>query len=94
MPTGAMKVSLDFSAASIRTTNTRYDVKNISANKPWAMFIPGARVVFKDSMSPGNMAFTTPPAAMQEMICVGTRNAARIHGSWPLKHMPSTTYKR
>ena len=37
MPTGAMKVVRDFSAASIKTTKTSSEVRNVSMNTPWAM---------------------------------------------------------
>ena len=37
MPTGAMKVVRDFSAASIKTTKPSSEVRNISMNTPWVM---------------------------------------------------------
>lgn len=81
MPNGARYVSLGFSTATMRITKTRYEVKNISAKTPWAKFIPGAKVVFTDAMSPGNMTFTIAPAHMHAISCVGIKKAALTHGS-------------
>lgn len=81
MPTGARKVSRDFSAASIKTTKTNWAVKNISRKTPCAMEVLGPSVVFAIEALPGNMALTRPPAHIAAMIWEGNRNSARIHGS-------------
>jgi hypothetical protein len=40
MPTGAMKVVRDFSAACIKTTKTSNEVRDIPMNTPWAIEMP------------------------------------------------------
>lgn len=93
MPMGAMNVSFDFSAASIRTTKTSSAVMNISMNRPWAMDVSGARVVltFVMPLTPVNMQDTNPPAHIQAMSCAGIKNALRSHGSCPERLRPNAT---
>lgn len=91
MPIGARKVSLDFSTASIRTTKTRIEVRNISMKRPWAIDVPAARVVLTLPTSPENMARTRPPATMDASSCDGMRKVVRSHESWPERLRPSAT---
>ncbi|KAJ8123088.1 hypothetical protein O1611_g9680 [Lasiodiplodia mahajangana] len=86
-----MKVSRDFSAAKINTTNTRYDVKNISANSPCAILTPGASVVFNDEISPGKMTFTTAPAHMHATSCEKMKITVLFQGSRPASAKPTVT---
>lgn len=90
---GAMKVSLDFSAASIKTTKTSSAVMNISMNSPWAMDVSGANVVLTVEMplGPPNMADTSPPAHMHARSCDGIKNAVRVHGILPPRLRPRAT---
>lgn len=91
IPTGAMKVSRDFSTARISTTKTRYDVKNISAKTPCATLTPGASIVFNDPMSPGKRTFTTAPAQMHPISCEGTKIAVLSQGRRPARDNPKVT---
>jgi len=45
MPRGAMNVTFDFSAASMRMVKIKIKVRNISMKTPWAMDVPLESVV-------------------------------------------------
>jgi hypothetical protein len=90
-PTGARKVSLLFSAASISTVNTSSHVRNISMKTPCTIDVPGLSVVFTVLMSPGNMHDTRPAAVIPARSCVGMKMIPRVQGSRPARHTPSVT---
>jgi hypothetical protein len=93
MPMGAMKVSCDFSAASMSTTNTRRDVKNISMNNPCEMDVPPPKTEFARAMLTGNMAETRPPAQREAISCTGKKMTPRSQGSCPDRQSPTVIYK-
>lgn len=88
---GAINVSFDFSTATMRTTKSRYAVKNISRNRPCAMLTCGASVVLTWEMRPGTMMETTAPAHIDATIWVGIKTQVRIHGSLPARLKPKVT---
>lgn len=86
-----MKVSLDFSAASMRMTKTSCAVMNISMKSPCATDMPGLRTVLTFDRSAPNIAATSPPAHIDASSCAGTRKAVRSQGTWPDKLRPKDT---
>lgn len=90
LPTGAMKVPLCFSAASMKMVKTSWAVKNISMNKPCATVVPPPSVVCTFSL-PGNMQLTSAAAVKPPKICATNSSAPLIHGSAPIRHMPKVT---
>lgn len=107
MPIGAKKVPLCFSAASKKIVITSCAVKNISMtvsvlvdapfipidiylHKPCATEVPPPRVV-ATFMGPGNVAYTTPEAAMLPKICATKTRAARVQPTAPIKAIPRVT---
>jgi len=93
-PTGARKVSLLFSTASISTVNTSSHVRNISIKTPCVIDVVGLSVVFTALMSPGNMHDTRPAATMPARSCVGRKMIPRVQGSLPARHKPNVTCGR
>ena len=85
-------MSLDFSAASMRMMKISSAVRNISIKTPWAIEVPGDKVVLTIAISPGNMQETSAAATIAPRIWAGKRNNPRIHGSLPAVHKPSVTY--
>lgn len=92
MPTGARKVSFDFSAASMRITKTSSAVMNISINKPFAIDVPDDNKVLTAKIWSLNIAAARPPAHMDASSCAGMRKAVRAHGSCPARLNPKETF--
>ena len=90
MPTGATKVALLFSAASMKIVNTSIVVKNISMKTPCAMDVPAPKDVRTLSW-PGYKTSTIPAAAMPPMIWEMKIRPPRTHGIAPTRHMPKVT---
>lgn len=90
IPTGAMKVALCFSAASMKIVNTSCTVRNISMNNPWARLVFPPKVVCTVN-GPGSRAETTAAAHMAPSIWVTNKSPPRSHVRAPIKHMPSVT---
>jgi len=90
MPTGARKVPLCFSAASMKMQKTSSAVKNISMNSPCTMLEPPPRVV--DTFSgPGKSAETTAAEAIEPKICDINTRPPRVQLTAPIRHMPRVT---
>ena len=90
IPTGAIKVALCFSAASMKMVNTSCMVRNISMKRPWAVFVPADKVVCT-AKSPGKRAETTAAEHIAPTICERKRRPPRDQVKAPIKHMPSVT---
>jgi hypothetical protein len=92
IPIGAIKVSLLFSAASIRTTNTSSAVIKASMKTPCAMLVSGDNEVLVAATLPGNIHCTNPPALIAARSCAGRRKSPRSGGSVPPSTKPSVTF--
>ena len=90
MPTGARKVPLCFSAASIKMGKTSMAVKNISMNNPRAIEVPPPRVV-DTFIALGKRHETTPAAAMAPRICAINTRKPRNHLTAPIKQSARVT---
>lgn len=90
MPTGAMKVDLCFSTASMRMTKTSSAVKKNSINKPCAVLVPPPSVVVT-VIGPGKSADTTPAAAMPPTSCVANMRHARSQSRPPTRKSARVT---
>lgn len=93
IPTGAIKVPLCFSAASMKIVNTSRNVKNISRKRPLAMDVPPPSVVFT-FIGPGRIAETTAAAQMAPSIWEMKTRPARSQVTAPIRAIPSVTYER
>jgi hypothetical protein len=91
IPMGAMKVSRDFSCASMRMTKTSSAVNSISMTSPWPVVVPPERVVLACQTGIGNSARAIAAATILPSSCVGTRMAARTQGTWPVMARPRVT---
>ena len=91
IPTGAKKVPLLFSAASINTVTINKQVKNISIKSPCATLVPGLNVVFTSEIGPGNMTDTMAAEEMAPRICAGNRMRPRIGGRAEERTRPRVT---
>lgn len=81
MPTGAMKVARDFSAASMRMTKTRSEVRNISMKTPCVIEVPPESLVMLSSgPDPGRVAELRAVATIEPAIWAGKRKAPRVLG--------------
>ena len=78
IPIGARNVSLDFSIASMRTTNTKSAVKNISIKSPCVIEVPPPKSELASEIGTGNMADTRPPAQSEATSCAGMNSAPRV----------------
>ena len=90
IPTGAKKVPLCFSAASMRMVKTRRAVRNISMNSPRAMDVSPPRVV-ETLRGPGKSADTTPEAAIEPRSWARKIRPARNQGTAPMRAMARVT---
>lgn len=92
MPMGAINVARDFSAASMRMTKTSSEVRNISMKTPCAIVVPFVkRVMVNSGPLPGNKQELRAAPAIPPSSWAGKRNAPRIHGRVPVKHIPNVT---
>lgn len=82
MPTGARKVALCFSAASMKMVNINMAVRNISIKTPRVTDVYGFKVV-RTASGPGNTACTAAAAAIPATIWVMIRSRAFSHGTPP-----------
>ena len=92
MPTGAMKVTFDFSAARNKTLRTNMNVKNISIKKPWATLVSSDNVV-TTRRGPGNIADANPAATIPPRNCGKKSARPRNHGKAPDKQSPNVTWR-
>ncbi len=90
MPTGAMKVALCFSLASMKIVKTSSAVKNASMKTPCATLVPPARVVLTLNLA-GKSPITIPEAAIAPAICATKTQIALKMGSAPTSTLPSVT---
>ena len=90
IPTGATKVALLFSAASMNMVNTSMVVKNISMKRPCVFDVPAPKDVRTLSW-PGNRTSTMPAAVMPPMIWERKMRPPRTQGIAPTRHMPKVT---
>jgi hypothetical protein len=90
MPTGARKVPLCFSAASIKIVKTSCAVKNISMKTPWALLVLPLSVVVTAN-GPGKRVSTTPAAAMAPSIWETKTSPPRAKGTAPMRQRPKVT---
>lgn len=90
MPTGAMKVDLCFSIASIRIVNTSSEVIKASMKTPCASEVPSERVV-RTFNGVGNIARTRAEAVMLPTICERNRQIARVAPTAPVAHNAKVT---
>lgn len=90
MPTGAMKVALCFSFASINIVKTSSAVRIASMNIPCTILVPPASVVLTFN-GVGKRTKTIADAAMEPRICAQKRQTARTTGMAPTRTMPRVT---
>ncbi len=90
IPTGATKVALLFSAASMKMVKTNIVVKNISIKTPCAFDVPAPNDV-RTLNGPGYKPSTTPAAAIPPMIWEIKIRPPRTQGIAPTRHMPKVT---
>ena len=90
IPTGAMKVALCFSAASMKIVKTSWAVRNISMKRPWVTVVPCDNDVCTFSV-PGNNGLLIAAAAMAPSICDMKSKIPLTYGNAPTRHIPSVT---
>ena len=89
-PTGATKVALLFSTASMKIAKTSSAVRNISMKTPRAMDVPPPSPVCT-AMGPGKRPETTAEAAMAPSIWAMKMMRPRSQGRASIKQSPSVT---
>lgn len=90
IPTGAMKLPVCFSAASMKMVKTRDMVKSISMITPCAIDVVALSSVLT-FRPPVNSPLTIAAAAMAATICVTKRSAARTMSMAPIRYIPTVT---
>lgn len=90
IPTGAMKVALCFSFASMRIVKTSSAVKNASMKRPFGILRPSDSVV-RTFAGAGKSPIIKPEAAMLPAIWAKKRNKARTNVIAPVNSKANVT---